>query len=135
MIRFSKTTHGTDGVVLEVSSTKIMHQSVLEKQDAQQLVRNGPSLPKHSTKPCRASPTWKCFTPMHHCISTKTKQRAFPFASYAHFIFGFFLLIISPLSILIGIFLLQFCVRLILKLASISLNCHVSYSGRCNLST
>lgn len=49
MIRFSKTTHGTDGVVLEVSSAKIMHQSVLEKQDAQQLVRNGPSLPKHLT--------------------------------------------------------------------------------------
>ncbi|KAK9176216.1 hypothetical protein WN944_028230 [Citrus x changshan-huyou] len=49
MIRFSKTTHGTDGVVLEVSSTKLMHQSVLEKQDAQQLVRNGPSLPKHLT--------------------------------------------------------------------------------------
>lgn len=41
MIRFSKTTHGTDGVVLEVS--------VLEKQDAQQLFRNGPSLPKHLT--------------------------------------------------------------------------------------
>lgn len=56
MIRFSKTTHGTDGVVFEVSSTKIMHQSVLEKQDAQQLVRNDPSLPKHLTSHVEVEP-------------------------------------------------------------------------------
>lgn len=92
MIRFSKTTHGTDGVVLEVSSTKLMHQSVLETQDAQQLVRNGPSLPKHLTSHFEPHPHENVSSPCTIVFLQKPNRerfllRAMPISFFCFFSF------------------------------------------------